>query len=96
VKLAPQSAAVNDTLGWILLQQGQDAEALKVLQVAVSQKDVEAEIHYHHAVALARNGQQAEAAENLRKLLRDGGTFTSRADAERMLGTLPGRPSAAP
>jgi putative PEP-CTERM system TPR-repeat lipoprotein len=95
-KLAPQSAAVNDTLGWILLQQGQNAEALKVLQVAVSQKDVEAEIHYHHAVALARNGQQAEAAEKLRKLLRDGGTFAGRAEAERMLGTLPGGPSAAP
>lgn len=95
VRLAPQSPAINDTLGWILVQQGAAAEGLKYLQSAVGQPGANAEIRYHHAVALARTGAVPEARRQLQDLLRDP-EFASRAEVERLLRELPSGASGGP
>jgi putative PEP-CTERM system TPR-repeat lipoprotein len=95
VKLAPQSAAVNDTLGWMLVEDGKASEGLSYLQTAVAAKDVDAEVRFHHAVALARTGAKDEARRHLENLLRTP-DFASRGDAEKLLRELSegsGKPS---
>ncbi len=60
--LTPDDPNVLDTLGWTLLQSGQDkAEALKLLRQASSRAPGNLEIRWHLANALAANGQKAEA-----------------------------------
>jgi cellulose synthase operon protein C len=87
VKLAPKSAAVNDTLGWMLVEGGAAAEGLPYLQAAAAAKDASSEIRFHHAVALARTGSSAEARRTLEGLLRMP-DFPSRAEAEKLLREL--------
>jgi Tfp pilus assembly protein PilF len=94
-RLAPQSAAVGDTLGWLLVQKGQVDEGLKVLQVAVGQKGANEETHYHYAVALARKGSSDEARTRLQQLLREPGQFPSRPEAEELLRQLSAAPKKA-
>ncbi len=60
--LTPDDPNVLDTLGWTLLQSGQDkAEALKLLRQASSRAPGNLEIRWHLANALAANGQKIEA-----------------------------------
>lgn len=60
--LTPDDPNVRDTLGWTLLQSGQDkAEALKLLRQASAQAPGNLEIRWHLANALAATGQEAEA-----------------------------------
>jgi putative PEP-CTERM system TPR-repeat lipoprotein len=82
LKLAPENPAVRDTLGWILVEQGQAPRGLELLNKALAQAPKAAAVRYHHAVALARTGKRIEAREELEKLLRDVPKFPE-ADAAR-------------
>lgn len=95
VRLAPQSPAINDTLGWILVQQGAATEGLEYLKAAVGQPGATAEVRYHHAVALARTGSAEAARRQLQELLRDP-EFASRGEAEQLLRELPAGASGGP
>jgi len=88
VRVAPKVAAVNDTLGWLLVNDGKAAEGLKYLQLAVDTPGADSEIRFHHAAALARNGRGPEAQRSLQVLLREDDQFASRGDAERLLSQL--------
>lgn len=67
--LTPGDPNVLDTLGWTLLQSGQDkAEALKLLQRASSRAPGNLEIRWHLANALAANGRAAEAKRMIASL----------------------------
>jgi Flp pilus assembly protein TadD len=68
-KVAPDSAAVADTLGWILVQQGALERGKRVLEEAVSSEPSNPEIRYHFAVALAKSGDKSRAKRELEKLL---------------------------
>jgi hypothetical protein len=46
------------------------------------------DIQYHVAVALGRAGRPADARAVLEKLLSSGGSFSSRADAQKLLDEL--------
>ena len=90
---APGSAAVADTYGWILVQQGKVAEGLAVLQDAVGKNaagaaGVDPEIEYHLAVALSRAGSGAQARERLTRLLDRAPEFASRNEAQKLLQQL--------
>ncbi|QTD55682.1 tetratricopeptide repeat protein [Parasphingorhabdus cellanae] len=62
--LTPDDPNVLDTLGWTLLQSGQDkAEALKLLRQASARAPGNLEIRWHLANALAANGQAGEAKQ---------------------------------
>jgi putative PEP-CTERM system TPR-repeat lipoprotein len=85
--LAPESAAVADTYGWILVEAGRAAEALPILEKAVRAPGAPAEVRYHHAVALAKGGKPAEAGVALRQLLADP-RFAQAAEARELLEGL--------
>ena len=85
--LAPQSAAIMDTLGWILVERGFLTEGLTLLERAATSKAAP-EIRYHYAAALARSGAKERARELLSALLGNETTFASREAAQRLLGEL--------
>ena len=69
VALAPQIAAVQDTLGWALLQDGRAAEAVKVLEKARELAPADPEALYRLAVAQKAAGDRAAAQQNVQKAL---------------------------
>lgn len=84
-KVGPQNAAVLDTLGWILLAQGQNDRAIDTLSRAVELAPQAQEFRYHLSEALVAGGQSGRAREMLASLLSDERDFDGRADAERLL-----------
>ncbi len=61
LRLAPQDAYIQDSLGWVAYRQGQWAEALKILQTAYKAKP-DAEIAAHLGEVLWVMGQREAAA----------------------------------
>jgi putative PEP-CTERM system TPR-repeat lipoprotein len=90
VRLAPASGAVADTLGWILEEQGNTADAIKYLAQASASQPADGTIQYHYAVVLAKTGKAAEARAILEKLLAtkaNAGTLSSVRTLLASLGT---------
>ncbi|MDH3646455.1 MAG: PEP-CTERM system TPR-repeat protein PrsT [Gammaproteobacteria bacterium] len=81
-ELKPDIAAIADTYGWILLKDGQNDKALKLLVQAADGADTDPEIRYHLAAALGANDRNSEAISILDGLLAGDRTFESREDAE--------------
>lgn len=77
-KLAGRDPIITDTLGWILVSQGQVERGLSYLRDARLRDPGNREIRYHLAHALARSGRPAEAREELAAALRDGEPFEGR------------------
>ncbi|MGB9130381.1 MAG: XrtA/PEP-CTERM system TPR-repeat protein PrsT [Thiobacillus sp.] len=71
LKLAPNNPAIQDTLGWMLVEQGQASRGLELLSKAAASAPKAGMIRYHHAVALARTGNQAKARQELERVLRE-------------------------
>jgi len=85
--LAPQSIAIADTLGWLLLENERLDEGLAILQRAAA-KSNEPTVQYHYAVALAKNGKSIEARDRLTNLLENGEDFKERQQAQSFLNSL--------
>lgn len=68
---APDNPVFQDTLGWILLEQGHTARGLDLLGQALARLPRHPDVRYHHAVALARSGDKARARQEFESLLRD-------------------------
>jgi cellulose synthase operon protein C len=66
-ELNPDSAAIADTYGWILLQGGQPEESLPVLERAHELQPDSEEIAMHLAEAYRANGRDADAKRVLEK-----------------------------
>jgi putative PEP-CTERM system TPR-repeat lipoprotein len=86
--LAPQSPAVNDTLGWILARGGDNAKALDYLARAATLSPKDPDVEYHYAYVLAKVGQGAKARQILATILASKTAFDSRRDAERLLASI--------
>jgi predicted Zn-dependent protease len=84
----PDNAAVLDTLGWILLAEGQTAVAIERLERAVELAPSAPQIRYHLAEALVAGGQSAQARDILESLLAEAGDFDDRAEAQRLLESM--------
>lgn len=90
-KAAPRSAAVIDTLAWILVDEGRDvARGTKLLREAHELAPKQGDIQYHLAVALNKSGDKAGAKKELEELLATEARFGSRKDAEALLKELGG------
>lgn len=88
VKLAPDSSAILDTLGWILVEQGDAKRGVPVLQKAVSLAPAAPELRYHLAVALSKSGDKVNARKELDMLLSNNKSFPQIEDAKTLLKTL--------
>jgi predicted Zn-dependent protease len=86
--LTPGSAQIADTLGWILLTQGEGGKALAYLSAANYAAPLNPNIQYHLAVAFQRLGRPADARAALERLLDSGVSFADKTDAEKLLQDL--------
>jgi len=87
-QVAPRSAMIVDTLGWILLERGESKRALELLRQAAVLAPEELDIRYHLAVALDKNGQREEAKKELNKTLKAGRDFASEQEAKALFESL--------
>lgn len=74
VAAAPGVGSIADTLGWILVQQGQIDEGLKYVQQAHDLDRENPEIAYHLGVALLKAGRKSDAKPPLDQAISGGGT----------------------
>lgn len=91
VRIAGGDPGVIDTLGWILLKQGQLERGLGILRDARLRDPDNPEIRYHLAVALAKANRPNEAAEELAQALRSKVNFEGKEDAGRLQRELASR-----
>ncbi len=75
LRLAPQRGDIIDTLGWILLAEGEVDEAVKLLRQAAELLPDNEEIRFHLAEALVQSQQPLAARELLTGLASGNGPF---------------------
>jgi putative PEP-CTERM system TPR-repeat lipoprotein len=95
-ELAPAVPEIADTYGWLLVESGEVAKGLPILENAARVKGADPEIQYHLAAAYARSGQVDRAQGTLEPLLAGERSFPARQDAERLLASLRDRAPEAP
>ena len=86
--LAPGIPEINDTLGWILVQQGRAEEGIPYLRQAVARKTDDPVLRYHLAVALNKLGRNEQALLELNRLLSGPGDFAERQQAVALRDSL--------
>jgi predicted Zn-dependent protease len=84
----PEVGAITDTLGWLLVQEGQVQRGLTLLREAEKQAPKIPDIRYHLAVALAKTGATEEARRILADLVDSGKSFNEMAEAKQLLQQL--------
>jgi putative PEP-CTERM system TPR-repeat lipoprotein len=89
--LLPGAAETADTLGWVLVQEGQPAEGLKLLREAKTRAVDDPGIGYHIAVALDGLGRSQEAFGELEAAFARGGSFPERERALELRRRLQGQ-----
>jgi putative PEP-CTERM system TPR-repeat lipoprotein len=86
--LARDNPAVLDTLGWILVGQNRESEAIPHLSRAAELAPNEPEIRYHLASALAADGKSSEARSILTTVVNGSRDFEGKTEARRLLESL--------
>ena len=86
-QLAPTNPVVLDTYGWILLEQGNAAQAAQLLERAAG-KAPDPTIRYHLAVALSKSGDKSKARKELEDIIRAAKPFPEEQEARALLTTL--------
>ena len=66
---AKEQASVMDTLGWILVEQGEHGRGVEMLQKARKLTPLARDIRYHLAVGMAKAGDKAAARKELESLV---------------------------
>ncbi|MEO8302821.1 MAG: XrtA/PEP-CTERM system TPR-repeat protein PrsT [Betaproteobacteria bacterium] len=84
LRVAPADPGVIDTVGWVLVQQGQLDRGVGVLRDARLRDPNSLEIRYHLAAALAQAGREAEARILLKEILAIGVAFDQMDDARKL------------
>lgn len=88
LKLAPKTAAVQDTYGWLLASTGQAEKGLPYLREALKSSPDIAEIRWHLAATLAKTNDTRGAQAELDRLLTSRIAFPQEAEARALLQKL--------
>jgi predicted Zn-dependent protease len=86
---APSTAAIADTYGWILVEEGRIEEALPILKQASTAGAVP-DITYHYAVALAKGGRKEEARAVITPIATEAEDSPAGTAARKLLAELEG------
>lgn len=86
--LAPNNAAIIDTIGWLQLQQGNADGAVTTLARAVSLAPGAAPVRMNLARALIAAGRKDDAKEQLQAIAGLAAPQTIKDEAEKLLGSL--------
>ncbi len=84
-QLSPELPAVNDTLGWILVNKGQLERGLHYLRIAYARASQDPEISYHIGAALYQLKRYEEAASELKQALKTNPSFNGSIEAKNLL-----------
>lgn len=87
-KLAPDQPAIMDTLGVLLVEQGDTARGLDLLDKAVQLAPQPGPIHLNRAKALIKAGKKTEAKQQLDELAKLGDQFPGHAEVAALLKGL--------
>ncbi len=87
-KLAPESPSVTDTLGWLLVEQGNVVRGIELLEKSAKAAPNNPETRYHLAQGWARAGDKLKARKELERLLATDVKFSQRAEAQKLLKEL--------
>ena len=87
--LASDQPVIMDTLGWILVEQGDTARGVQILQKANAQAPQARDIRYHLAKGLYKSGDKAAARKELQSLVSGNMQFAQAAEARALLKQLP-------
>ncbi len=90
-ELAPEQPATLDTLGWILVREGQVASGLKYLRQAHIRNARDPAVSYHIAVALQAMGRSSAARRQLQKALKTGAEFEGLQEARKLMRQISDR-----
>jgi tetratricopeptide (TPR) repeat protein len=85
---APESAPINDTLGWIYYRKGLATLAIDPLRASVEREPRNASYLYHLGLAYAATGNTAGARESLEKALGLQANFNGADEARKTLTSL--------
>lgn len=85
----PDNPAHIDTLGWILVQQGQSARGLQLIEKAAVRAPRHPEIRFHKAYALAKMGQVAQARQEIGQLQKMKLSPELQQQTQQLLQSLP-------
>lgn len=88
LKLRPGDAKILDTLGWILVQQGDTARGIDLMQRALAVAPKSTTLRYHLAVGYAKSGDKPKARAMLDALIAAEEAFPQRKDAVALRGQL--------
>lgn len=88
MKVTVDSPAVMDTLGWLLVEQGNTARGVDLLKKASALAPRAAEIRYHLAYGLSKAGDKEGARKELDKLLSQNQPFAQLEAARSLRNTL--------
>jgi tetratricopeptide (TPR) repeat protein len=89
LRLAPNSAQIMDTLGWILVKQNIDVRrGLSLLERAVRELPNSPDVRFHFAVALRANGRAQQAVTELQTILQRFPQFEQRGQAQAILAAI--------
>lgn len=87
-QLAADNPAILDTLGWILVEQGDTGRGVPLLQKAVALAPQATEVRYHFAIGLFKSGDKDTARKELETLLASDKNFSKAEDAKALLKQL--------
>jgi len=87
-QIATDNPSVLDTLGWILIEQGNTSRGIPLLQKAIALAPDIADIQYHLVLGLVKSGDNAKARKELEKLLATGKNFAQIDEARSLLKKL--------